>query len=374
MIKKALILLAIVFVAAACSSSDEGSGTTNDNFDRTALLANLADNIIVPALENFQTKLSDLDVARGNFINDINESNLNLLSDAWLEAYKAWQHIEMFNIGEAETQGGSAKGFVVFFNIYPVTVSEIENGAASGVYDLNSANYHDAQGFPALDFLIHGVADNDASPIDKFTTNANAIGYIDYMTNVQSQMNSKFSAIINDWQNTYRDIFVANLASSSTGSFSKIVNDFVFYYEAGLRRNKVGIPAGNFSNMPLPEKVEAFYKKDVSKILALEAMNAVVDFFNGRSFDNSTNGEGFANYLDYLERSELKTAIIDQFNTARQKIEALDNNFYQQVNTDNTKMTEAYDALQMAVVLLKVDMMGAFQVSLDPGYQDNDGD
>lgn len=37
-------------------------------------------------------------------------------------------------------------------------------------------------------------------------------------------------------------------------------------------------------------------------------------------------------------------------------------------------MTLAYDDLQRAVVLFKVDMMGALQIGLDAGYIDNDGD
>ncbi|NRA94125.1 MAG: peptidase M75 superfamily protein, partial [Psychroserpens sp.] len=42
------------------------------------------------------------------------------------------------------------------------------------------------------------------------------------------------------------------------------------------------------------------------------------------------------------------------------------------VETDNTKMTEAYDALQAAVVLLKVDMIQAMNISID--FVDADGD
>ena len=43
-----------------------------------------------------------------------------------------------------------------------------------------------------------------------------------------------------------------------------------------------------------------------------------------------------------------------------------------QVEKDNTKMLEAYDELQKAVILLKVDMMQALSISVD--YVDSDGD
>ncbi len=369
------LIITGLIVACSSSSSDDGPTGGNDNFDRGALLTNVADNIIIPVFEDFQSKLSALDVARANFINDMTQSNLDALSDAWLEAYKVWQYAEMFNIGLADgIDNTNFIGFVSFFNIYPLEVADVQNGAANGNYDLTTSNYHDGQGFPALDFLIHGVADNDVLAIDKFSSNPNKDGYVTYLDNVVARMNALTNTITDDWKNSYRDTFVTNLSSSSTGSVSKIVNDFVFYYERGLRANKIGIPAGNFSNQPLPEKVEGFYKKDVSKVLALESLSAVQDFFNGKKYNGTSTGESFKSYLEALDKNDLASTIASKFNDAKQKIQALDNNFYNQVNTDNTKMTQAYDALQSAVVSLKVDMMGAFQVNLDEGFVDSDGD
>ncbi|GAA4235888.1 imelysin family protein [Postechiella marina] len=373
------IFLALVaigsIVACSSSSSDDGPSGKTDTFDRGLLLANIADNIIIPAFEDFQIKLSALDVARGNFVNDINQTNLDALSNSWLEAYKVWQYVEMFNIGKAEgIDNTNHIGFVSFFNIYPLEVADVQNGADNGNYDLTTSNYHDGQGFPALDFLIHGLADADGTSIEKFTTNTNKDGYVNYLTDIVSRMISLNNTILNDWKNGYRNSFVANVESSKTGSVNKTVNDYVSYYERGLRANKFGIPAGNFSNSPLPETVEAFYKQDVSKELALEALKAVQDFFNGKAYNGSTNGESYKSYLIALDRSDLATLINSKFDAAREKIQVLDNNFFNQINTDNTKMTEAYDALQLVVVSLKVDMMSAFDISIDEGFQDNDGD
>lgn len=375
MLKKIVCVLTIVSLIVACSSSDDGNGGgNNDNFDRSALLVNYADNIIVPAIINFQSKVSGLDEARANFVNATNQANLDLLSEAWLDAYKAWQYVGMYNIGDAESFTGNLNGFRVYFNVYPISTSLIESAAAGTSYDLNADAYFAAQGFPALDFLIHGIADNDSSPLDKFTSNANFEGYVDYLTNVQSQINARTNTILNDWQSTFRDEFVSNTSSSATGSISKIVNDYINYYERALRANKIGTPAGNFSaGQTFPDKVEAFYKNDISKELALLSLDAVQRFFNGQAFNGgTTSGESLSSYLDYLENSDLKNDINAQFNSARQQIQSLNNSFSQQVIDDNTKMTMAYDALQAAVVLLKVDMASTFDIQID--FIDNDGD
>lgn len=365
--KKILLVVLFLSVILACSSSDDSTNSdNNESFDQEALLTNLADNIIITSFKSFQSTLSQLDAARANFVNNRTQSNLDELSMAWYRAYKSWQNIEMFNIGVAEVQGGNVRGFVSFFNIYPVNVADIETAVNTGVYDLNSANYHDAQGFPALDFLIHGVATGDFASLDKFTSNDLFEGYLEYLTNVVSQMMAKNNAIVNSWEGTYRNDFVTNTGNSTTSSFSKIVNDYIYYFEKGLRAAKIGIPAGNFSNDPLPDRVEAIFKAEVSRDLAIQGLDAVVNVFNG------ANGEGFADYLDALDRSELKNEIRNQFSVARTKLLELDQNLYQQVLDDNTKMTEAYDALQAAVVLLKVDMVSAFSVSID--FVDADGD
>jgi len=374
MLKKLIYLCCIVSVIVACSSSDDSNNGNNDNFNRTALLTNYADNVIIPAISNFQSKVSDLDVARSNFLSDISQDNLNLLSDAWLEAYKAWQYVGIYNIGEAETFTGNLNGFRVYFNVYPVTVSLIESAAAGADYNLNSDAYFAAQGFPALDFLIHGIADSDVTALDKFTTNPNVNGYVDYLTNVQSQINARTNTILNDWQTTFRDQFVSNTSSSATGSFSKIVNDYINYYERALRANKIGTPAGIFSaGQTFPERVEAYYNNDVSRELALLSLDAVQRFFNGQSFNGAASStESLASYLDALDNSDLKNDINTQFNAARQQIQALNNSFSEQITQDNTQMTMAYDALQAAVVLLKVDMASAFDIQID--FIDNDGD
>jgi hypothetical protein len=73
-----------------------------------------------------------------------------------------------------------------------------------------------------------------------------------------------------------------------------------------------------------------------------------------------------------LDRNDLVNLINNQLDEARAKISILDDNYFDQINTDNKKMTEAYDALQTVVVLLKVDMLQAFNISVD--YVDADGD
>lgn len=371
MIKKIITLFLFSLLIYACGSSDDDTnGGSTDNFDRSVLLIHLADNIIIPSIQDFKDKMDILKTVGSAFTATPDQTNLANLRVAWLDAYKEWQHIEMFDIGKAEDLG-----YRFYMNIFPLNVTDVEANIASGSYDLNISNNHDAQGFPALDYLLYGLGNSGTDIIAKYTTDANAAGYKQYLTDVLNQMSSLTDQVFTDWASSYRNEFVASTANTDVSSTNKIVSDFVIYYERQLRANKFGIPAGVWSLNPLPEKVEAFYNQNISKELALEALNSFQDFFEGKYKGNAmANRSSFQQYLESLDRVDIVSAIISQLLVAKTQINSLNSNFYKQVNSDNSQMTRAYDELQKVVVLIKVDMLNAMNIGLDPNYVDTDGD
>ncbi|WP_205660296.1 imelysin family protein [Cognatitamlana onchidii] len=365
-LRKVFWSVLVLWCMLACSSSSEGNpngGNNGDGYDRGALLSNLADNIIIPAYQDLSAKLSTLKTAKDVFVATPNQSNLETLRKAWLEAYKVWQFVEMFNIGKAEA---ILYGFQM--NVYPTSVSDIESNIASGSYDLEHTNNNDAVGFPALDYLLFGVDSDDTSILAKYADDK----YKTYLSDLVNQMESLTGMVLTDWTTSYRDTFVNSTENTATSALNKFTNDYVFYFEKGLRANKIGIPAGNFSATPLPEKVEGFYSKVHSKTLSLLALEAANKSFNGQAYNGAGKGESFKTYLEFLKRDDLVSAINTRLDEANTELEGLQDDFYKQINTDNTKMTQTYDALQKIVVLLKVDMLQAFNISVD--YVDADGD
>ncbi|WP_298501505.1 imelysin family protein [uncultured Maribacter sp.] len=370
MVKRFFTVIIVLILGVSCSSSSDDSpeGGGKDNFDRGVVLINLADNIIIPSLQDLNSKLEDLNSKKDIFIATPNQENLDNLRTSWLAAYKVWQYVEMHNIGKAEE-------ILYYFqmNIYPTNTADIEENISSGNYDLTHVNNNDAVGFPALDYMLYGLGVNDdAEILVKYTTNADAANYKTYLSDVVVQMKNLTETVLNDWTSSYRTTFIGSTSNTASSAYNKLVNDFIFYYEKGLRANKIGTPAGNFSTNPLPDRVEALYNKEASKVLALEALKATQDFFNGKKYNGNTEDKGYNSHLQSLNKENLGNLVNSQFNTARQKINDLEDSFYNQINTDNTKVTQAYDALQLNVVSLKVDMLQAFNISVD--YVDADGD
>ena len=373
---KYYFLFVFVLLIFSCSENNNDYSSSSDNYNRQALLDNLVSNIIIPAHDNHMQNLNDLQSNINTFISDKTISNLQSVRSSFIDSYLAWQHIEMFNIGYAEEIFYARK-----MNIYPTNTITIENNIQDQAYDLDNDPYqYSAQGYPAIDYMIFGLGDGEEEILEKYLLDSSNVTYTNYLNDLIINMVANSQSVIEYWSSNSSN-FINSTANTASSSLNMLVNDFVYYYEKGLRANKIGIPAGYWSGL-LPQNVEAFYKQDISKALAMEALTACQNFFLGRHFEsNETVGEGLYDYLAYLDDTNysdsqmfigLEDDIVDAFENSMQKLELLNDNFVTQINTDNLKMLEAFDAIQVGVVRLKTNMMSILGISVD--YFDADGD
>ena len=335
-------------------------------------MENYANNIIIPRYNDFKLELDKLKTEVLEFTQNPSTETHTSLSNQWLEAYKAWQYVEMFNIGKAEEIMYSNT-----MNTYPVNQERTIDNINSEKIDLSDPNDWACQGFPGLDFLIHGVAENLENILNLYNSDTK---YGDYLIVVISNMSTNTNNVVDDWS-SYKSEFISSTNNTATSAFNMLTNDFVYYFEKGLRTNKIGIPAGVFSNNPLDTKIEAYFAsknsfKDVSKELITEALEAVKLMFTGTSKTGSV-GPSYKSYLDYIKNInnngvDIGSEVMSKINTSNNRINDLDKNFIYQINNDNTKMLAAFDALQKIVVNLKTDMLSLFNIAVD--YQDADGD
>lgn len=370
--KKLIVLVGLVAFMSACSSSDKNGSSGGDSFNRTALLTHWADNIIMPAYQNYNGKLNALATDATAFSNSPTQDKLATLRTSWLEAYKAYQQVMLFNIGKA-----SDINFKEAADTYPTDVIGIEQNIASGNYNLELFSQYTKQGFPALDYLLNGLGTTDAEIVLFYTSNVKASAYKQYVLSLVAALSSKSNLILSDWNGSYRNTFIASNGTAVSSSTSKMTNIFVKNFEKDIRSGKIGIPAGVFSNgTKFPEKVEGYYKKDLSKTLLNVAIHSQQDFFNGKAFNGTTTGPSLKSYLDEVNAvrngQNLSDIINNQFTAIYSKNATLNDNFSLQITTDNAKMLEAYDALQQNVIYFKLDMMQALNITID--YVDGDGD
>ena len=363
------LLLALTLIA----SCDKKGSSSEDNkaLDRKALFENYATHYIVPAYQALITDLEALQQAAITFSASPDAASLNALRASWYTAYLTWQKTDMLEFGPAETQSLRS-----FLNIYPVTTSKVEQNITSSTYNLETFNNYDAQGFPAIDYLIQGLAADDAAIIAFYTTDANAQARLTYLKTVIAKMKEKVNTVHSEWQ-SYQTDFINATGTDVEGSLSKMVNAFVLYYERFLRSGKIGYPVGAMTAQPLPTHCEAYYAPEKGKPLAVEALKSVIAFYEGKSFDGNQSGKGMKTYLTAIGTKDdagtlMADVISNELNTALTALSGVNGTIRDGVVNNRSQILGVYDLLQKAVASLKVDMVSAFGISIT--YVDNDGD
>lgn len=370
-----LVFILVLSVYACSKKKGAEPKPENSSIDRKALLTYIADEMIIPSYANFKTKFDLMLIKSAAFTTAPTTISLAEFRAAWVSAYLEWQKIELIDIGPAQVQTIRA-----FFNIYPTNVANINVGINSGDVNLDLPVTYSQQGFPALDYLINGLANNDNDIVAFYTTNTDAAKRVAYLKKITTQMNTIFTKVYTPWTTGgYREEFINKSGTDASSSLALLVNGYVLNYERYIRSGKFGIPSGAMLNgVVSAEKVEAVYKKDISLALAKAAQQASVDFFYGKSVKTGTEGQSFKTYLDALNAKDSKTGvklsqvIIDQFAATATKLNLLSENLNSEVKTNNQKMIDVYTEMQKSVKLLKVDMTSAMSITIT--YTDNDGD
>lgn len=367
--------LLMLIVAGCKSKKDKDFPRPADGFDRKAMLANFADNIIKPGYVSFKSSFDLMKAKSGSFLSAPDAVLLQQFRAVWKNAYIELQKVEMFEIGPADAVMLRSN-----FNIYPFNIKQAEANINSGTYNLDEAGQIAAKGFPALDYFLNGSGADDASIVAWFSDPVKGASRRKYVSDIIAHMDQKLNFVVSRWHGAYRDEFVNNTGTDASSSTAKLVNAYILGYERFVRSGKIGIPSGIMGSSlttPSPEKVEAYYKKDLSRELALTAQQAILDFYRGKSFTSASTGPSFKTYFSALgtkgTNGRLMADILDeQMEKAIIKLNAVQPDLSQQIQDDRNKMISVFEEMQPAVRYLKLDMTSAMGISIS--YTDNDGD
>ncbi len=373
--RKISVLLASALVASLIFSAckkDKNEPEPEDSYDKSGMLANIADNLIMPQYQNFKVDADSLQLLTTAFSATPDLTNLLALQAKFTEAYMSYQWISTFEIGPAETDIIRAN-----FNTFPCDTVQINSNINSGVYDLATVSNIDAKGFPALDFLLYGATLNNNYVLSLYTTSPTAANAKNYLNALVNEIKTKTDALNNSWASTggnYVSTFKNSTGSDVGSSIGMLVNQLNYDFEL-LKNARIGIPLGKKSlGIPLPEKSEAFYSQQ-SLLLVMEHIKNIENIYLGRSKSNS-DGLGFDDYLAHINArygsGSLNDAIKNKFVSAKAKLIAIPGPLSQAVLTSPAIVDAAYLELQQLVVLLKVDMTSSLGVLIT--YVDSDGD
>lgn len=367
---KQSLLTGCMLLGLTLPSCGDKTGTNgNDNFDRSAMLQNFADNIILPAFIDLQNEVNSLEAGINDFTAAPASVTLDAAQAAWDEAYAAWMYANSFNFGPAG-ESGIRKGFVEEIGTWPADITVIENNITANNTSLSDFN-RDNRGFNAIDYLLFDPAGNDAAIINAFMASPNRAAYLQALI---AKLKAQTAAVVTEWSSTYKNEFISNNGTDVGSSTSQLYNEFVRSFES-IKNFKVGLPLGKRigQSSTEPSKVEARYSALSRKYIDLH-IQAIDDCWHGRR-KTGTDGIGWKEYLlavtggpDLVSRTETQMAAIQNALAAIPETPA----FETQINTNFDAWSNLHTQLQIQVPNYKSEMSSLLGIAIT--FSSGDGD
>ena len=116
----ATIALSLAVLSFSACKDNQPEGPSAEDFDKEAMLRNIAEEVIVPSYEALATSLESLRLASEAYQADPTTSNLELLRERLDEAYVSWQGCAPFEIGPAANEG-----LKLLVNTFPSDTSRV---------------------------------------------------------------------------------------------------------------------------------------------------------------------------------------------------------------------------------------------------------
>lgn len=256
--KIAFIFAFSLFVLASCNNDN----VTQDNFDRKAMLQDVAQTLIKPAFATLRNKVDSVVTLSAIFVQTPNLENLIKLQKIWENAYLSYQNATAYNFGAAGEEG-IRKSLQEEIATFPAKIDSIES-----VITKNNANFNnfqrDARGFLALEYLLFDLAGNHSQIVTKFAE-ANRKTFL---TGLVGNLKTRIDAVATSWEGSYMQDFINNDGTSAGSSVSLLYNEFVKSFEF-MKNYKVATPLGKRAGLTrtYPELVEAYYSGKSIKML-----------------------------------------------------------------------------------------------------------
>ena len=344
--------------------SDEGPDST-DTFDRSRMLTQFADQVIVPSYDDVCAKATDLVATIDTFRREPTEQHLEDCRTAWLQTAISWQHVVSFDFGPAE---GPLGNLSVNVGTFPASPDKIE--AAIDIGDTTLQNFdRDGRGLFAIDYLLfNGTA---SAVVNAFTSESFRFAYL---SSVARRLVSELTTVRNTWTTSYRDDFVSRSGTDAGSGTSLLFNHMNIGYE--LAKNyKLGLPLGRIAGQTAaePTKVEAFYSTASIKLLR-EHYNAVVNIWYGRT-SNGTDILGFRDYLltvpngqRLIDDTEAQLLIVQGAWDALSDDEVMSD----LILSDPTRLETLHTEMQKLTRFFKSELSSLIGISIT--YSSGDGD
>lgn len=400
--RNALVALTLALVSCGSGNDNNQPGTNNamegnnsastDTELREAVLLNVGTAVIVAQQEDFAQKAAALTAAIEAWQGDNTAPTRAAAQDAWKEAMRSWQRIEVYQLGPAGIMGQVAGGEDIRDAIYSWPISS----ACRVDQEIVVEDYTDAatffaeervnvRGLDAMERLLFETSyENACSAVSDINASGSwdALGEdgIDanraaYALALARDVESRADSLVEHWspdgKNFLGEFSKAGNGSSTYASSQEALNalsDALFYVEKETKDMKLAIPAGvsGCEEETCPEDRESRHA-NFSKEHMIANLEAFRDAFTG------LEAEGFDDLLSSIGAEQLSADMLRLTDETIAALEAWPGTLEEQLQNDPQSVVDAYTKASELGTLLKTQFVSTLDLEI-PQRAEGDND
>lgn len=327
-VRVAALATLVTVGVTACVGDDKAAGTGSPDaepFSYVAMMANYADNLIVPqytALETQISALSQPDGAVANYCSAIGtagESEARAQAQsAWRNAMAEWQQAELLAVGPALDNGAALRNRIYSYgSTSPLSTCAVDQSvvlAEQDNFNIRTRSFN-SRGLSALEYLLfrddlnHTCPDRipETSDWNQRPAEQRRSARCDYALEVAEDVTVAAQALTQAWAEEagnyrYRFVDPANQEANL-----KALSDALFYIETETKDAKLGVPTGlhrTCSQVACPGQVESPYSETSLANIRnnLVAFRTLLLGGDGPGFDDIIVEAGFPEVVQNFEQ------------------------------------------------------------------------
>jgi predicted lipoprotein len=387
----------LVLLAGACG--DDGGpappviDAAQDSFDRKALLANIGENIALPAYETFDARVGGMTAAIDAYcagLGTAEEASLRAAAqDAWKQAMTTWQMVEVMLFGPVAMNERALRDVIYSWPI--VGTCAVDQDV--NLYRLDPASYDittrltNRRGLDALEYLLFTNEPNHTCPPQAAPAGWDALADAErtaarcgFARVAVADLATQARTLLDAWRpqgGNYLAAFTSASAFASAQAGINVVTDAMFALDTETKDMRVGEPAGIVINQcntvgePCAAELESPHARH-SKENVIANLRAFQMLFLGQGLDG-TDGAGFDEFLRSVGAAALADQMKADIAAAITAFEAIPGPMEDALQSDYQAVADTYPRIKAITDNLKTQFLTVLGLELpDTGGSDND--
>jgi uncharacterized protein len=395
------VLLLPLLAASGCGGGDGGdtppADARPDTFDRRAMVAHLAEAVLLPTYEQFAARASELgtvvDAYCATLGGDGEGTARTAAQDGWRAAMIEWQAVEVMMVGPAAMNDRALRDVIYSWPVTSTCAVDrevMERHLDPGAYDL-STKLSNRRGLPALEHVLFAASLEHTCPAtaplegwDALSEAERSQARCGFAQTAAADLAAQAEVVLVGWRTDGGD-YVGELAGagesgSSIGSpqeAANLISDAMFYIDTETKDMKLGEPAGIAENScgaveeACPDELES-RTSGHSKENVVRNLEAFRMLYNGDR-PPAAGGIGFDDFLIGLGAGDLAATMTADIDAAIAAAGAIPGTMEEALAADRDSVAETYARVKTLTDSLKSQFLTVLGLDIPDGAAgDND--